>query len=89
MPPGVKTGLDAAKVTLSFPDCPWGTVKPVTFAVESSQRSSNALACDRLVSLVLRTVSIENAQAPGEPSQCGRKVAEIWPSRAGNERETA
>jgi len=34
VPDGVKTGLSAAKVTLSFPDCPWGKVEPVTFPVD-------------------------------------------------------
>jgi hypothetical protein len=30
----VKTGVNAAKVTLSFPDCPWGKVEPATYAVD-------------------------------------------------------
>jgi hypothetical protein len=34
VPDGVKTGLEAAKVTLSFPDCPWGKVEPVTYKVD-------------------------------------------------------
>ena len=34
VPDGVKTGLEAAKVTLSFPNCPWGKVEPVTYSVD-------------------------------------------------------
>jgi hypothetical protein len=34
VPEGVKTGLDAAKVTLSYPNCPWGKVEPVTYLVD-------------------------------------------------------
>jgi hypothetical protein len=34
VPPGVRTGLDAAKVTVSFPNCPWGKVEPVTRLVD-------------------------------------------------------
>jgi hypothetical protein len=34
VPDGVKTGLDAAKVTLSYPNCPWGKVEPVTYSVD-------------------------------------------------------
>jgi hypothetical protein len=34
VPQGVKTGLDAAKVTLSYPNCPWGRVEPVTYLVD-------------------------------------------------------
>ncbi|MBX9625401.1 MAG: hypothetical protein K2X82_16465, partial [Gemmataceae bacterium] len=38
VPDGVKTGLDAATVTLSFPGCPWGEVKPATCAVDVSPK---------------------------------------------------
>jgi hypothetical protein len=34
VPEGVTTGLDAAKVTLSYPNCPWGKVEPVTYTVD-------------------------------------------------------
>lgn len=34
VPDGVKTGVDAAKVTLTFPNCPWGEVKPATYTVD-------------------------------------------------------
>jgi RNA polymerase sigma factor (sigma-70 family) len=34
VPDGVKTGLDAAKVTLSFPNCPWGKVAPATYTID-------------------------------------------------------
>jgi hypothetical protein len=34
VPPEVKAGLGAARVTLSFPDCPWGKVKPATYPVD-------------------------------------------------------
>jgi hypothetical protein len=34
VPEGVKTGLDAARVTLSYPNCPWGKVEPVTYLVD-------------------------------------------------------
>jgi len=34
VPAGVKTGINAAKVTLSFPNCPWGKVEPVTYTVD-------------------------------------------------------
>jgi len=34
VPDGVKTGVNAAKVTLSFPNCPWGKVEPVTYPVD-------------------------------------------------------
>jgi RNA polymerase sigma factor (sigma-70 family) len=34
VPDGVKTGLNAAKVTLSFPDCPWGKVAPAAYTID-------------------------------------------------------
>lgn len=34
VPDGVKTGLNAAKVTLTFPDCPWGKVAPATSTID-------------------------------------------------------
>jgi RNA polymerase sigma factor (sigma-70 family) len=34
VPDGVKTGLNAAKVTLTFPDSPWGAVAPATHAID-------------------------------------------------------
>jgi RNA polymerase sigma factor (sigma-70 family) len=34
VPDGVKTGLNAAKVTLSFPNCPWGKVAPATYTID-------------------------------------------------------
>ena len=34
VPDGVRTGLDAAKITLSFPNCPWGKVEPVTMTMD-------------------------------------------------------
>jgi RNA polymerase sigma factor (sigma-70 family) len=34
VPDGVKTGLNAAKVTLSFPNCPWGKVEPATYTID-------------------------------------------------------
>ena len=34
VPDGVKTGLDVAKVTLSFPNCPWGKVEPATYTID-------------------------------------------------------
>ncbi len=38
VPEGVKTGVNAANVTLSFPDCPWGKVAPVTQMVDIMPR---------------------------------------------------
>jgi hypothetical protein len=34
VPEGVKVGVNAAKVTLSFPGCPWGKVEPATYPVD-------------------------------------------------------
>jgi RNA polymerase sigma factor (sigma-70 family) len=34
VPDDVTTGVNAAKVTLSFPDCPWGKVEPATHTVD-------------------------------------------------------
>lgn len=34
VPDGAKTGLNAAKVTLSFPNCPWGKFEPTTFPLD-------------------------------------------------------
>ncbi|MBX9583287.1 MAG: hypothetical protein K2X87_23545 [Gemmataceae bacterium] len=33
-PEGVKVGLDAAVVRLSFPGCPWGEVEPAEFTLD-------------------------------------------------------
>ena len=34
VPDGVKTGLNAATVSLSFPNCPWGKVEPATYQID-------------------------------------------------------
>jgi hypothetical protein len=34
VPDGVKAGVGAAKVTLTFPGCPWGKVEPATYPVD-------------------------------------------------------
>ena len=34
VPAGAKAGLDAARVTLSFPDCPWGRVAPAHYPLD-------------------------------------------------------
>jgi hypothetical protein len=34
VPEGVKTGLNAAKVTLSFPASPWGKIQPTVYPVD-------------------------------------------------------
>jgi hypothetical protein len=34
VPEGVKTGLNAARVTLSFPNCPWGKVEATTYTID-------------------------------------------------------
>jgi RNA polymerase sigma factor (sigma-70 family) len=34
VPEGCKTGTDAARVTLSFPNSPWGKIDPVTYSVD-------------------------------------------------------
>jgi RNA polymerase sigma factor (sigma-70 family) len=34
VPEGVKTGVNAAKVMLSFPNCPWGKVEPAVYPVD-------------------------------------------------------
>jgi RNA polymerase sigma factor (sigma-70 family) len=39
VPVGVKAGVNAAKVTLSFPGCPWGKVEPVTYPVDVIPKS--------------------------------------------------
>jgi RNA polymerase sigma factor (sigma-70 family) len=38
VPDGVRTGLNAATVTLSFPYCPWGKVAPATFTIDVMPR---------------------------------------------------
>lgn len=34
VPDGVKTGLNAGTVTLTFPNCPWGKVAPATYTID-------------------------------------------------------
>ena len=40
-PDGVKAGMDAAKVTLSFPNCPWGKVEPAAYTVNVIPKRKN------------------------------------------------